>query len=80
MKHLASTAFWEAYRNLPEHVRALADKNYSLLKEKVPLFYSSRKSDVSGPSVSARITAPWRSTSTKGCCGFGSARMLITMT
>jgi len=33
MKHLASTAFWEAYRNLPEHVRALADKNYSLLKE-----------------------------------------------
>jgi len=33
MKHLASTAFWEAYRRLPDHVRALADKNYSLLKE-----------------------------------------------
>ena len=33
MKHLASTTFWESYRNLPEHIRALADKNYSLLKE-----------------------------------------------
>jgi len=33
MKHLASTGFWEAYRKLPEHVRALADKNYSLLKD-----------------------------------------------
>jgi len=29
MKHLASTTFWEAYRKLPEHIRALADKNYS---------------------------------------------------
>jgi len=33
MKHFASRAFWEAYRKLPETVRALADKNYSLLKE-----------------------------------------------
>jgi len=33
MRHFASPAFWEAYRKLPEHVRALADKNYSLLKE-----------------------------------------------
>jgi len=77
MKHLASTAFWD----LPEHVRALADKNYSLLKEnpkhpslqfkKVGRFWSVR--------VGARYRAR-RSTSTKGCCGFGSARMLITMT
>ena len=32
MRHLASPAFWEAYRRLPEQVRALADKNYALLK------------------------------------------------
>jgi hypothetical protein len=33
MRHIASRAFWEAYNKLPEQIRALADKNYSLLKE-----------------------------------------------
>jgi len=33
MKHFASRAFWDAYHRLPEQVRALADKNYELLKE-----------------------------------------------
>ena len=33
MRHFASTAFWTAYSKLPENVRALADKNYALLKE-----------------------------------------------
>lgn len=33
MRHFASPKFWEAYRHLPEQVRALADKNYALLKE-----------------------------------------------
>lgn len=33
MRHFASRAFWDAYRRLPEQVRALADKNYTLLKE-----------------------------------------------
>ena len=33
MKHFASPAFWQAYAKLPENVRALADKNYALLKE-----------------------------------------------
>lgn len=32
MKHLASPEFWSAYRQLPDHVRALADKNFALLK------------------------------------------------
>jgi hypothetical protein len=32
MRHVASRAFWDAYGNLPEQVRALADKNYALLK------------------------------------------------
>jgi hypothetical protein len=33
MRHLASRAFWDTYGKLPEQVRALADKNYALLKE-----------------------------------------------
>jgi len=32
MRHFTSRAFWEAYDKLPEQVRALADKNYALLK------------------------------------------------
>ncbi|MFZ0609474.1 MAG: hypothetical protein WBD53_13020 [Xanthobacteraceae bacterium] len=32
MRHFASRAFWECYAKLPEQVRALADKNYALLK------------------------------------------------
>lgn len=33
MRHFASPAFWQAYENLPQRVRELADKNYALLKE-----------------------------------------------
>jgi hypothetical protein len=33
MRHLASPAFWEAYRKLPDRTCALADKNYALLKQ-----------------------------------------------
>jgi hypothetical protein len=33
MRHAASPAFWQAYEKLPANVRALADKNYALLKE-----------------------------------------------
>lgn len=33
MRHFASPAFWRAYERLPENVRALADKNYALLKQ-----------------------------------------------
>jgi hypothetical protein len=32
MRHFASPKFWQAYGRLPEQVRALADKNYALLK------------------------------------------------
>ncbi len=52
MRHFASPAFWKAYASLPENVRALADKNYALLKEnpqhaslhfkKVGRFWSTR--------------------------------------
>jgi len=33
MRHFASRKFWDAYQNLPPHVRAVADKNYVLLKD-----------------------------------------------
>ncbi len=33
MRHFASPKFWDAYQRLPEHVRALADKTYAILKE-----------------------------------------------
>ena len=33
MRHVASPAFWQVYAKLPDAVRALADKNYALLKE-----------------------------------------------
>lgn len=32
MKHLTSPRFWRCYRQLPEEVQALADKNFELLK------------------------------------------------
>ncbi len=32
MKHFASPQFWRCYRQLPAEVRALADKNFQLLK------------------------------------------------
>lgn len=32
MRHFASPAFWQAYAELPESIRARADKNYALLK------------------------------------------------
>ena len=31
-RHLASPGFWELYEALPAEVRALADKNFALLK------------------------------------------------
>lgn len=33
MRHLASDSFWSAYARLPAKVRAIADKNFALLKE-----------------------------------------------
>jgi hypothetical protein len=32
VRHFASPDFWAAYRNLPEPIRNLADKNFALLK------------------------------------------------
>jgi hypothetical protein len=50
MKHFASPSFWDAYRKLPASVRALADKNYSLLKQ-----------DARHPSLNLRQVGRYRS-------------------
>jgi hypothetical protein len=33
MSHFATSEFWLCYRQLPENVRELADKNFALLQE-----------------------------------------------
>ncbi len=52
MKHLATPEFWDCYNKLPNAIRALADKNFKLLKQdakhpslhfkKVGRFWSAR--------------------------------------
>jgi hypothetical protein len=32
LKHFTTHEFWECYRQLPEEIREIADKNYELLK------------------------------------------------
>ncbi len=32
MTHAASLAFWDCYKQLPDAIRTLADKNFALLK------------------------------------------------
>jgi len=74
MRQFASRAFWEAYAKLPDHVRALADKNYVLLKEDPQ--YPSLHFKKIGRFWSVRIglaTGRWPSRSTMDYCGFGSA-------
>ena len=58
MRHFASPAFWQAYEQLPRHVRELADKNYALLKEN-PGHPSLRLKKV-GRFWSARIGSRYR--------------------
>jgi hypothetical protein len=62
MKHVASRAFWDAYDKIPEQVRAVADKNYALLKTN-PQHPSLQFKKVggSGRSVWGCATARWRS-------------------
>lgn len=55
MNHFTSSRFWDCYHTLPEDVRALADKQYALLKEnpshpslhfkKVGKYWSARVND-----------------------------------
>lgn len=58
MKHFASPEFWTAYRLLPENIRALADKNFDLLKSD-PRHPSLQLKKV-GRYVSARVGLRYR--------------------
>ncbi len=58
MRHFASTRFWERYRDLPAEVRALADKNFGLLK--VDPRHTSLHFKRIGPLWSVRVGAHYR--------------------
>jgi hypothetical protein len=59
LKHHASSGFWTLYQALPEEVRALADKNYVLLKDNPqhPSLHFKRIGEVWSVRVGARYRA-----------------------
>ena len=59
MKHYASSGFWARYDALPEKVRALADKNYALLKSnpKHPSLHFKRLGELWSVRVGAHYRA-----------------------
>jgi hypothetical protein len=59
LKHHVSSRFWALYDALPEEVRALADKNYLLLKSnpKHPSLHFKRLGDVWSVRVGAHYRA-----------------------
>ena len=63
MRHLASTRFWTLYEALPADVRALADKNFALLKSD-PRHPSVQFKTV-GRMWSARVGAHYRALAVK---------------
>ncbi len=78
MKHFASPKFWRLYRQLPAEVRALADKNFQLLKAD-PKHPSLRFKKID-KLWSVRVGAHYRALGLDkpgALCGFGSARMPI---
>ena len=48
MNHFTTPDFWQLYGALPQEVRALADKNYELLKSN-PAHPSLRFKNIEGP-------------------------------
>jgi hypothetical protein len=59
MRHFATPAFWDAYRALREQVRALADKDYTLLKSD-PQHPSLQLKKVGGKYWSVRVGLRYR--------------------
>lgn len=58
MNHFATPDFWYCYRQLPEDVRAVADKNFALLRQD-PRHPSLRLKKV-GAFWSARVSLRYR--------------------
>jgi mRNA-degrading endonuclease RelE of RelBE toxin-antitoxin system len=80
MRHFASPTFWEAYARLPANIRALADKNYALLKDN-PRHPSLQLKKV-GRFWSVRVGKGYRALAVEvedGCFGFGLVRTQTMM-
>ena len=58
MNHFTSSRFWKCYNNLPNEVRAAADKQYALLKENP--WHPSLHFKKVGKYWSARVNAGFR--------------------
>ncbi|KAA0700551.1 hypothetical protein DTW90_02530 [Neorhizobium sp. P12A] len=58
MNHHATPAFWKAYDSLPVDVRALADRNFELLKRDPR--HPSLHFKAAGRFWSARVGKSWR--------------------
>jgi len=80
VRHFASPDFWYHYRQLPENIRALADKNFVLLKTNPR--HPSLRLKKAGVFWSARgdwATAPWARSEPRASSGSGSAPTPNTM-
>ena len=58
MKHFTTAAFWFHYRQLPQEVRDLADKNFELLRADAR--HSSLRLKKIGPLWTARVGLAYR--------------------
>jgi len=79
VKQYASSDFWEAYQKLPAEIRALADKNYELLKAnpRHPSLQLKRIEELWSVRVGQHYRAVGILTHRKGFNGFGSVVMPI---
>lgn len=68
MNHFAAPEFWPLYHALPPEVRALADKNYALLKTD-PTHPSLHFKSIEGP-WSVRIGLHYRALASRRAEGF----------
>ena len=73
MEHRASTDFWKEYSALPEHIRNVADKQFSLLKTnpRHPSLQLKKVAERQGQEIwSARITLSYRALAIKREYGY----------
>ncbi len=79
MRHFASPSFWACYRDLPEPIQELADKNFELLKAN--LFHRSLRFKKVGKYRAVRVGLHYRALATETAkiyCSFGSGLILGT--
>lgn len=58
LKHYASPSFWERYKELPENIKNLADKNFDILKRNP--YYPSLHLKKVGNYWSVRVSKKYR--------------------